>query len=114
MTEYLYGRRKEFQVGEFLERRGFKWDRSPGSRGPIDLIAKNGSIKFAIQIKATRNEYTSYTKLTINEEEKLIKAAKRIKAKPTLALVARNYLWLVSVLDDEVILEGELRRLKYN
>ena len=115
MPEYLYGPRKELQVGEFLERREFSWDRSGGSRGSIDLIAEKGRKKFAIQVKATRKDYTSYTRLTIDEEKKLVKAAEQIKAKPVLALVSRNYLWLVSVPDDDrVILNGQLRRLKYD
>lgn len=114
MAEYIYGRRKELQVGEFLERRRFKWERSQGSRGPIDLVAQRGSTKIAIQVKATRKDYTSYTKLTIDGESRLIKAAKRINATPVLALVSKNYLWLVSVPDNEILLKGKLRKLKYD
>ncbi len=114
MSEYYYGRRKEFQVGEFLERRGFAWNRAAGSKGTIDLIAEKGSRKLAIQVKATRKDYTSYTKLTIDGEEQLIKAAKRIRTKPVLALISKNYLWLVSVPDDKLILKGKLKPLRYD
>jgi Holliday junction resolvase len=41
-NDYKYGRRKEFQVGEFLERRGFAWGCAVGSRGPADLVAQKG------------------------------------------------------------------------
>lgn len=112
--EYIYGRRKELQVGEFLEKRGFEWQRSPGSKGPIDLLAKKGVVTLAIQVKATRKNYTSYTKLTIDEENRLKEVTKRTNATPALALALKNYLWLVTIPNDKVILEGELNPLEYD
>jgi Holliday junction resolvase len=39
-SDYAYGERKELQVGEFLERRGYDWGRAAGSHGAVDLVAK--------------------------------------------------------------------------
>jgi hypothetical protein len=41
-SDYKYGRRKERQIGEFLERRGFSWVCAPGSRGVVDVFAGVG------------------------------------------------------------------------
>jgi Holliday junction resolvase len=90
-VQYHYGRRKEYQTGEFLKRRGFFWYRSPGSRGAGDIVAKKRNKVWFIQVKATRKDQISYTRLTIHEEEELIKVAKRYKADPILALVSRNF-----------------------
>jgi Holliday junction resolvase len=76
MSQYGYGRRKELQVGEFLERRGFHWRRAPGSRGSIDLLAENGEIRCGIQIKATRKDLISYARLTIDSERRLLMIGK--------------------------------------
>jgi len=112
--EYKYGRRKELQLGEFLERRGFKWRRTPGSRGPADIIAGKGTRRLLIQVKSTRKDYTISTKLSIDGENDLISEAKRFKALPVLALVSKNYVWLISVPSGKVLKEGELRLLKYD
>ncbi len=113
-TPYHYGRRKELQIGEFLERRGFFWDRSPGSRGPGDILAKRNNNVYLIQVKATRKDDISYTRLTIEEEEKLIKVARRYRAKPLLALVSRNLVGFFRVPEGKSLLKGELRPLKYD
>lgn len=113
-TQYHYGRRKELQIAEFLERRGFTCYRSPGSRGAGDIAAKRNNKAWLIQVKATRINYTSYTRLTIDEEEKLIKVAKKYNAKPVLALASRNFVWFVSVPDEKSLLKGELRPLRYD
>ena len=113
-TPYHYGRRKKLQIGEFLERRGFFWDRSPGSRGPGDILAKRNNNVYLIQVKATRKGYTSYTRLTIDEEEKLIRVARKYKAQPALALTSRNFVWFVSVPGEKSLLKGELRPLRYD
>jgi len=112
-SHYGYGKRKELQVAEFLERRGFSWERAQGSRGPVDLIAKRGKLRLAIQVKATRTDSTSYTRLNSHEESRLLRSAAAQRARATLALVSRNYLWLVSVPHDTVIVEGELNPLQY-
>lgn len=112
-TPYHYGRRKELQIGEFLKRRGFFWVRSPGSRGPGDILAKRNNNVYLIQVKATRKDNISYTRLTIDEEEKLIREARKYKAQPVLALVSRNFVWFISVPEEKLLLKGELRTLKY-
>jgi Holliday junction resolvase len=112
-SEYAYGRRKELQVGEFLRRRRFECRRARGSRGPIDLVARRGGHRLAIQVKSTRLGCVTYTRLGPSGETRLIRAAVARRAKPALALVSRNYVWLVSVPGDEVILEGELKPLQY-
>lgn len=37
-TSYHYGHRKELQVAEFLEHKGFSWDRSPVQSGVTSSI----------------------------------------------------------------------------
>ena len=71
-SDYGYGKRKELQVGEFLQRRGFAWGRASGSRGVVDLIAKKGHQNLAIQVKSTRDLSISYTRLTPSEEANLL------------------------------------------
>jgi len=113
MLEYKYGRKKELQVGEFLEKKGYSWERSPGSRGSIDLIAKKGRRKWGIQVKATRKDYVTYTRLTIDEEDRLLKDANKLNVKPILALVTKNYVWFITVPDEGLVLKGKLKPLKY-
>ena len=112
-SDYKYGRRKEHQVGEFLERRGFSWGCAPGSRGVVDLFAKRGRQSLAIQVKATRDLSISYTRLTLDEQAKLLDYSEGSRALPTLALVSRNYVWFLSVPDGQELLKGSLRPLKY-
>ncbi len=112
-SHYGYGRRKELQLGEFLERRSFDWGRARGSRGPVDLIAARGRLRLAIQVKATRRDFTSYTRLSPRDETRLLRSAAARRARPTLALVSGNYVWLVSVPDENLIAKGELRRLRH-
>lgn len=112
-SDYQYGKRKELQVAEFLERRGYDWGRAAGSRGAVDLIAKKGRQSLAIQVKATRNDSISYTRLTPDEEAKLLDYTDGNTATPVLALVTRNYVWFLSVPDGEELLKGSLKPLKY-
>jgi Holliday junction resolvase len=113
VSQYGYGRRKELQVGEFLERRGFQWTRAPGSRGSIDLLAENGEIRCGIQIKATRKDLISYTRLTIDSERKLLAEAGKLGVKPLLALVSRNHVGFFVVPSGKLLLKGKLRPLQY-
>jgi len=78
---------KNIRLVSFSKRKGFFWYRSPGSRGVGDIVAKRNGRIWLIQVKATRKDYTSYTRLTIDEEEKLIKVARKYSAQPILALV---------------------------
>lgn len=112
-SDYKYGRRKELQVGEFLERRGFAWGRTLGSRGPFDLIAKRDRVSLTIQVKATRGMSISYTRLAIREETNLLKHVEGSRAVPVVALVSRNYVWLVRVPDGAELFKGGLKTLKY-
>jgi len=112
-SHYGYGKRKELQVAEFLERRGFECGRAQGSRGPVDVIAERGRLRLAIQVKATRSDVTSYTRLSCRDETRLIRSAAARSASPALALVSRNHVWLVSVPGEELIVEGELKVLRY-
>ena len=112
-SHYGYGKRKELQLGEFLERRGFDCQRAQGSRGPVDLIAKRGALRLAIQVKATHSDFTNYTRLSPRDETRLIHSAAARRARPTLALVSRNYVWLLSVPGEDLIGKGELKPLHY-
>lgn len=113
MSQYGYGRRKELQVGEFLERRGFHWRRTPGSRGSIDLLAENGEIRCGIQVKATRKDLISYTRLTIDSERRLLREAGKLGVEPLLALVSRNYVGFFVVPSGKLLLKGKLKSLHY-
>lgn len=112
-SHYGYGRRKELQLAEFLARRGFDWERATGSRGPVDVMAQKGRRRLAIQVKATRSDLTRYTRLSQRDETRLIRSAAARRAKAALALVSRNYVWIVSVPTEKRIIEGELRPLRY-
>jgi Holliday junction resolvase len=106
--------RKEIQVGEFYERQAYSWKRAFGSRGPVDVIARKGSQRHAIQVKSTRARAASSSRLTAKEEARLLSWAKRMKMTPVLALVCGNYVWLLRVPDYLPLLEGELKPLKYD
>ena len=112
-THYAYGKRKELQVAEFLERRGYAWERAKGRRGPYDIAAIKGQLLLLVQVKATRRCTISYMRLTQNEEVALIDTAIIYNAIPILALVCSNYVWLVTVPDGEVLIEGNLKTLKF-
>ncbi len=88
--EYRYGRRKELQVGEFLERRGWAWAVSRGSRGPVDLLAERGRTRIAIQVKATSSDAISYNRLSLEPERKLQCLASRAGFEPVGVLQVRG------------------------
>ena len=113
-SNYGYGRRKELQVAEFLERRGFELGRARASRGPVDLVAKRGSTRLAIQVKSTRRDSTEYTRLSRRQEISLMRSAAPRKATPALALVCRNCVALLSVPDQSLMVKGELRPLRHD
>jgi Holliday junction resolvase len=113
-TNYQYGMRKELQVGEFLERRGFAWDRSPGSRGPRDLIAQRGRTRLLVQVKSTRQDRIPSARLRVQEQRRLTTRARSQGAIPVAAFVARNHIWCVDVRDRTLLLDGELRTRKYD
>ncbi len=111
-SDYSYGRRKELQVGEVLELQGFDVARFQGSRGPVDLIAKKGRLRLAIQVKATRDDTISSDRLNRTDESRLTQSAAGTKAKPVLALVSRDYFELFSVPGGETIAKGKLKPLR--
>jgi Holliday junction resolvase len=110
---YPYGRRKELQVAEFLGRRGYECGRSQGSRGAMDLIAKRGRRRYAIQVKATRSRSISMSRVSPDEFDALCDVAETYGLTPMVALVSGNYLWLVRASDDETVIEGQLLPLRY-
>lgn len=113
-NHYLYGKRKELQVCEFLERVfASVCNRARASRGIIDIFARMGSMRIAIQVKATRSLSISSSRLSVNEERRLLAAVRGTKTIPILALVTRNQVYLIRVPDYEVIWDGELRPLRY-
>lgn len=114
LTHYKYGRRKELQVGEMLERYGWSWERSPRSRGPADLFAKRGSLCMLIQVKATRKRVTTYTRLSQDEEDKLMTRAQKKGYVPVLALTTGNYAWIITIPDERVIIKGALKPLMHD
>ncbi len=112
-SNYGYGRRKELQVGELLERRGFSWGRTQGSRGPIDLVAKKGRRRVAIQVKSTRRDCIDYcAQVSQREETSLIRSSAARRASAVAALVSRNTVTFVS--GRTVIGDGRLKPLRYD
>jgi len=112
-AHYKYGRQKELQVAEFLERRGFTCARAQASRGAFDLLAERGRMRFVIQVKATRSDIATSGCLNSVALVRLRRSASARGARPTLALVSRNYLWLVLVPDLAILTKGELLPLRY-
>jgi len=80
----------------------------------MDVLAWRKGVRLAIQVKATRSSCASEACLSIPAEERLLAEAKSQRATPTLALVSRNYVWFVRLLDRAVIGEGELRTVRYD
>jgi Holliday junction resolvase len=112
-SNYGYGRRKELQVGELLERSGFLWGRAQGSRGPVDLIAKKGRRAVAIQVKSTRKDYVDYcAQISPRQETSLIRSSAARRASAVVALVSRNTVTFVS--GRSVIGEARLKPLRYD
>ena len=111
---YAYGRRKELQVAEFLDRRGFTVARSPVSRGAVDLLAWKGRKRLAIQVKSTRKDRISSARLGPAGTRRLVESALSNRAQPMLALVSRNYVWLLRVPDWAILMRGALRLLEYD
>lgn len=113
LQHYPYGRRREIQVAECLERRGFDRMRSPGSRGPVDLFARRGRPTLAIQVNATRGNSIEYARLSAREESKLLRETRRTGAVHVAAFVVRNEAWFVDVRDGEEFDRVRLRTHKY-
>jgi Holliday junction resolvase-like predicted endonuclease len=117
MSDKRYGTKKELQVGEFLERRGFKWERVQDSRGAFDLRARRGSECWLVQVKATRSggDPRAAFRRALDEAPALRNEAKRYrKCRPVAAVVEGNYVWFfdVSEQDARLIMEGELKELR--
>ena len=111
-SNYGYGRRKELQVGEFLERNGFEWGRAQGSRGPVDLVAKKGRRTVAVQVKSTRKDCIDYcAQMSQRQEISLIRSSAARRASAVVALVSRNSVTFVS--GRQIIGEGRLKPLRY-
>lgn len=120
MKDPNYGRKKELQVGEFLERQGFRWGRSPGSRGPFDIVAQKGRQVWGIQVKATRGDLKSAIARAEAEIGSLRRVASSLSrelqcpVKPVIAIVQGNYAWLIDVEEEPRLLEeGWLEELHY-
>ena len=112
-SNYGYGRRKELQVGELLERSGFLWGRTQGSRGPVDLIAKKGRRAVAIQVKSTRKDHVDYcAQISQRQETSLIRSSAARRASAVVALVSRNTVTFLS--GRRVIGEARLKPLRYD
>jgi len=94
---YQYGRRKELQVADLLVRNGWTVAVAKGSRGPVDVLAARGGRRLAVQVKATRDDSISSSRLPPREEGRLRRAAASYDAEPVLALTVGNRVWLDAV-----------------
>ena len=110
-SEYGYGRRKELQIGELLERNGWRWGVSKGSRGPVDLVAERGTQRIAVQVKSTRAASISAARLSDTDARRLERSAARIGAAPVAAFVSQNKVWFDSVPDGRVLAKTQLEPL---
>ena len=91
---YVKGRANEEALGRLLEAKGFRVYVSPGSQGPVDLIATRPSLKWGIQVKTTSNPKYSISEKDVN---KIYEYCHKIGAVPFLAIVTKDLDKLLSV-----------------
>jgi hypothetical protein len=87
-----FGREAEFVVAIYLQSCGWNVQLSPGSRGPADLIATQGSDKWLIQVKSSSN----IPRLKGRELKQLRKMAKTANGQPVIATVQHKDTVIVS------------------
>jgi Holliday junction resolvase len=87
-SQYKYGRRKESQVANQLHKKGYTVTPRKGSRGASDLVAKKGSKKWVVQVKATRKK--GKTRISPNGRRRLKIQARKTGATPVHASVSRG------------------------
>ena len=91
---YKYGRNKEKKVAKILKSKGFNTNLSPGSRGPSDIKAINGSRKWCVQVKSSRNVGDPHI---IKEELRRLKIQATLsKGVPVIAEVNRGRVKFIS------------------
>ncbi len=85
--------------------------RAQGSRGPVDLVAKKGKRKFAVQVKSTRKDGIDYC-AQINQQQaiSLVRSASARRSSAIVALVSRNTVIFFS--GRQIIGEGRLKPLR--
>jgi len=86
---YIKGRNAEYYFKKKLESQGYAVIRTAGSHSPADLIAGNGNLVYAIQVKASKK------KLSKDEQNELIEFAKKIRAVPVLIKKGKKWDWKV-------------------
>ena len=91
---YVKGRANEEALGRLLEAKGFRVYISPGSQGPVDLIATRPSLKWGIQVKTTSNPKYSISEKDVN---KIYEYCHKIGAVSFLAIVTKDLDKLLSV-----------------
>jgi len=91
---YVKGRANEEALGRLLEAKGFRVYVSPGSQGPVDLIATRPSLKLGIQVKTTSNPKYSISEKDVN---KIYEYCHKIGAVSFLAIVTKDLDKLLSV-----------------
>lgn len=109
---YRYGRRKELQVADLLTRNGWDCAVAKGSRGAVDVVAVRGQARAAIQVKATRADSISTSRLAPREQTRLIRAAANLGARPVLALTAGNRVWFDTVPEGPTLATRKLKPLR--
>ena len=87
-----FGREAEFVIAIYLQSYGWNVQLSPGSRGPADLIATQGSDKWLIQVKSSSN----IPRLKGHELNQLRKMAKIANGQPVIATVQHKDTVIVS------------------
>jgi Holliday junction resolvase len=97
MSDFRYGAEMERKVAEFLRVRGWSVTTSPGSRGPFDMTAVKRRRTWLVQVKATHRPVTFVEKLGTAERAALLHAANMRGATPVLALVAKGWIFFLSV-----------------
>jgi Holliday junction resolvase len=86
------GREAEFVIAIYLQSCGWNVQLSPGSRGPADLTATQGSDKWLIQVKSSSN----IPRLKGHELNQLRKMAKIANGQPVIATVQHKDTVIVS------------------
>ena len=100
------GYKKEKAVVDWLERHGWVIIYE-GGRGPADIIAKNGSTKWLIQVKYTRKTQMDSSRFS-KERVSLIKLAEDSRGTAILCYVVQDRVWFVSAKTDKTLKRGYL------
>lgn len=104
------GINKEIAVKRWLKRHGWDVPRH-GTIGAEDIIARNSSRVWYIQVKYTRKTSYDYEEIYesyASEFGRLKSKATRNNAVPVFAIVIQKYVWFISIRSNTLLAKGQL------